>query len=193
MITILKYKGLFLCLFILTIIELVFTSDICAEGGFIQMRANQNANQPTIFNPGIDVVVDSRVIGVTGGAIRIEDSGTPIDDISVCIPENALPSDSNVKIGYNTGVPMPKDEAYGGVTLFLSVERVTEFQVPIEITVPFNNPAHVPVPYYIDEKGRLGSVQLIRVERDLGSFTFSTFHTAYPSWFTWFLVKTIRH
>lgn len=141
-----------------------------------------NANQPVTFSPGNDVTVTSKVIAQTGGTIEAGNSGTPIDGVQVQFPAGALPADTNVSLGYNTGTLTPNEGTYAGVALVLNTGAVTQFDQPVTIIVPFTDTSKVPVPYYVDSTGKLHPAQLITIDRTAKTFTFQTFHA---SWFTW--------
>jgi uncharacterized protein YfaP (DUF2135 family) len=145
-------------------------------------------NQPVTFTPGDNVTVASKEITTTGGAIEAGSSGTPIDGIQVQFPAGALPTDTNISLGYNIGILTPNEGTYAGVALILDTGNITQFDQPVTITIPFTDTDTTPVPYYVDSEGKLRPMQLIEIDRTAKTFTFQTFHA---SWFTWILSKLI--
>lgn len=156
-------------------------------GGSSGGGSTTNPNQPVTFTAGTDAVITSKVIAQTGGTIEAGSSGTPIDGVKVQFPAGALPADTNVSLGYNTGTLTPNEGTYAGVALVLNTGSVTQFEQPVSITVPFTDITKVPVPYYVDSTGKLHPMQLMAIDRTAETFTFYTFHA---SWFTWILADT---
>jgi len=156
-------------------------------GGNSGGGAGNETKKPAVFTSGDDVNVTSKTIAATGGTIEAGSSGTPIDGVQVQFPAGALPADTNVSLGYNTGSLTPNEGTYAGVVLILKAGTVTQFDQPVTITVPFTDTSKVPVPYYVDDSGKLHPMQLIKIDRTTETFTFQTFHA---SWFTWLFADT---
>jgi uncharacterized protein YfaP (DUF2135 family) len=170
------YKFSFLVAIILCLMILIG----CGGGG--SNNVGNTMNHPVIFSPGNNVTVNSQAISRMGGTISAGTTGTPIDGVMVQFPSGALPADSNVTLGYNTGTLTPNSGSYSGVVLDLKVQNTSKFDQPVSITAPLANADQIPVPFYVDMDGRLHPAQLIKIDRTAMTFTFQTFHA---SWFTW--------
>ncbi|HEX3045862.1 MAG TPA: hypothetical protein VHY08_13980 [Bacillota bacterium] len=158
----------------------------CGNNNTSQVNSN---NKPITFASGNNIPVTSTMIEVTGGTIEIGNLGTPIDGVKVEFPAGALPADSNVSVGYDTGLLAPNAGSYSGALLNLDVQNTKDFDQPVSITAPLPDADKIPVPYYVDNNGKLHPVQLIEVDRTNMTFTFQTFHA---SWYTW-IYDTIKY
>ena len=139
------------------------------------------------FFPGTDTIVTSKSIDAYGGVITIQNTGTPIDGVTVSVPAGALNKTTTFSVGYNTGALSLVSGTPSGVILILDGGGVTTFANPITITAPFNGDNTViPVPYYIDASGKLHLAQLVNVDRTAKTISFQTFHA---SWYTWVIAN----
>jgi uncharacterized protein YfaP (DUF2135 family) len=102
--------------------------------------------------------------------------------VEVSFPAGALPRNTTVSLGYNSGTLTPKEGTFSGCVLVLNTQFVSDFAMPVSITVPFTGTTKVPVPYYVDEAGKLHPVQLVVIDRTAGTFTFQTFHASLYTW-----------
>jgi uncharacterized protein YfaP (DUF2135 family) len=142
----------------------------------------------SLFTPGAETPLVQQLIGVSGGTIVLENTGTPLDGITVSIPPGALDTAETFTVGYNSGNLNPVDGRASGIVLTINAGGSVEFNHPVRITVPFHgDPDEVPVPYYIDPDGRLHAAQIVRLDRDNNLFVFQTFHA---SWFSWLIPTT---
>jgi uncharacterized protein YfaP (DUF2135 family) len=142
-----------------------------------------------IFSPGTDTIVTSKSIDAYGGTITTQNTGTPIDGITVFVQPGTLKKTTTFSVGYNTGNLSLPSGTPSGVILNIDGGGVKEFINPITITAPFNGDMTVmPVPFYIDHSGKLHAVQLINIDRTSKTFSFQTFHA---SWFTWAIVEIV--
>lgn len=143
------------------------------------------APNPAHFKPGADVSVVSTQVGPKGAVLQAGKSGTPIDGISVEIPPGALPKDTAVTLGYNTGkLTVPSGDA-SGVFVRLTAGTLLEFQEPIKIHFSYDAArwkGRVLVGYAIDDKGQLSPVDSGAKDGKAGE---ATFITMVPLLFTW--------
>jgi len=137
---------------------------------------------PVIFAIGNDIAELSQSVSPTGGSLTITDPSSPIYGVVVNFPAGALPQSTNVTIGYNNGSLTPNSGTYSGINILVEVPGIKGFTQPVEITVPFDKPNSIPIPYYIAIDGTLRPCQLVKVDRINKTFTFQTFHA---SLFTW--------
>lgn len=133
------------CLFILTLI-VISTSN---KGETMKTLS------PVIFKPGADVLLVSQLIGMNGGTVKIDHAETPLYGVVIRFPQGALLKDTEISIGYNSGSLTPNEGTYSGSTLVIKAKGVVDFECPVEIAVPFHDPDKMPVPYYIDDDGKL--------------------------------------
>jgi len=150
------------------------------------MQFSAIPTEPVEFDEGDDIPELSQTIQPAGGTLTVNDPDSPIYGIEVTFPGGALPQETQVTIGYNTGSLSPNRGEHSGVNLIIETPGLKNFSQPVEITVPFNDPtgSSVPCPYYIEEDGSLSPVYLAAIDRVNGTFTFNTFHA---SLFTWII------
>ncbi|MDR1917153.1 MAG: hypothetical protein LBQ58_11330 [Synergistaceae bacterium] len=134
--------------------------------------------EPVIYYPGEDVVVVSKVIGASGGTIEAGNTGAPIDGVKVSFPVGALQSDTEIRLGYNTGSMTPNNGTWSGSAIMLEGDGVSDFGAPVEITVPSTAAYGIIVPYYVEESGRISPCQLINIDTLEQTATFVTFHAS---------------
>lgn len=138
------------------------------------------------FTPGAEIeVTPPQTIGPTGGAINAP-PGSALAGISVEIPAGALSRNSDVSLLSNTGTLATIAGAHSGKNIVLHSSTVTTFDQPVSITIPFSPSQGIPVPYFVDESGRLHVLQLLRIDATNNTATFQTFHA---SIFTWIMDK----
>ena len=107
---------------------------------------------PVVFQPGEDHIVVTQIIGAAGGTIQVVNTGTPIDGVKVVFPAGALPSDTTVTLGYNTGTLTPNYGVWDGKTVVLSTSGVNAFGDLVKITIPYKHENNmVPLPSYINK------------------------------------------
>ena len=140
------------------------------------------------FIPGTNSPVTSGQIGTAGGMIQALEG--PIAGIKIQIPESALLSDNTVSLGYNNGTLYSSSpDVFSGIVLSLDLSPEHAFDKPLIVTVPFNDDGTIiPMPYYIDLKGKLHPVELVNIDRVAKEFSFATFHA---SLFTWFFGEPV--
>jgi len=186
------------CFFLIIGLMLLMFSVGC--GGNSENNGNNENNEenikpPSQFVPGTTTDVINATISPLGGVIEAKDTGTPIDGIKVEFPEGALTSDAGVFLGYNDGslkldeTLKPKHDNFFGKALCLNVSNANKFNKPITISVPFEYDDAVPVPYYVDDFGKLHLVQLTEINREIGEFSFQTYHASLFVWIYEFFFK----
>lgn len=142
--------------------------------------------QPVLGNNNI---ISLSTVGAAGGTIEVTDADSPLYGTRVEFPAGALAGGNAVSIGVNPGTLFPNSGVFSGVILSLNLSQEKTFSLPVRISVRFaGDPELVPVPYYIDDNGRLNPVQLVEIDREGGYFVFETFHA---SLFTWIYEHTI--
>ena len=136
------------------------------------------------FNEGIDILEVTEEITPNGGTLLVSDPSSPIYGVTIQFPGGALPQNTSVSVGYNTGSLTPNRGIYSGVNLIIETPGVEHFSQPVEIIVPFNDASGnaVPVPYFINEDGTLSPAQLISINRVDNTFTFHAFHASLWTW-----------
>ncbi|MCB1219532.1 hypothetical protein KDL30_02570 [bacterium] len=136
------------------------------------------------YIPGEVTMGDSAVVDLENGAVLEGDAGTPLEGVSVLIPEGAMPTATSIAIGYNDGIVIPVAGNWSGTIIEIGDEPLV-FDVPVEITVPYSgNPDEVPVPYYINDDSKLEACMVQEVNGSEGTMTFITLHA---SRFTWII------
>jgi uncharacterized protein YfaP (DUF2135 family) len=138
--------------------------------------------KPAIFEKGINQIVTEQLIDVTGGTIIIGNENTPIDGIKIEFPAGALQTQTNVRVGYNTGTLTPRSGIYSGTALMIEMGKNYIFDQPVTITAPLQQENTVPVPYYIDDDGKLHLAQIISIDRANKTFSFQTFRASLFAW-----------
>lgn len=135
------------------------------------------------FSPGTDTALTSKTIDAYGGVLQIQNTGTPLDGVTVSVPPGALDRTTTFSVGYNTGTLSVPDGTPSGTVLLIDAGAVKTFAQPVTITVPFfGDNTVIPVPYYIAPDGSLKLAQLVNVDRTAHTLIFQTFHA---SWYTW--------
>ncbi len=120
-------------------------------------------NSPIQFRTGNDNIVDTQKVGSAGDEIIIENTNTPIDGVKITFPAGALSEEVDVSVGYNDGTLTPNSGTFSGTVLILEVPEINEFDQPVTITVPFTDDGTTPVPYYIDDNGKLHPTQIVSI------------------------------
>lgn len=161
-------------------------SDTATETGYVVVAGDRL--EPADFEPGAEVGVISEVVGPEGADL-VGPAGTPLEGVLVSFPPGAVELDTQVDLGYETGTLTPAMGEAGDTVIVLNVTGDDVFEQPVEITFPFPEAAKgddVPVPYHIDDAGRLSLANLVEVDWEAGTATFQIFHA---SLFAWILQK----
>lgn len=140
--------------------------------------------KPAQFEFGKEVIVQSTVVNHSGGTYKIENSDTPINGITVEIPEGALDKEVNIIMGYNDGQLNLRAGKGSGVIFILRTEPGITFLKPIKIMVPYQvsiNPLGV-AGYAIDENGRLHLLDTGGISEADGTVSFYTFKPLLLTW-----------
>jgi len=132
---------------------------------------------PAIVELGQDIAQVSQMIGAAGGTVYAPAS-SPIEGVYVEFPEGALPEQTQVSLGYNTGYIVPVIGEFIEPILTLSAGETTEFAAPVFINVPFNPEQGFPIPYYINDDGTLELMTITGVDNETGILTYATFHAS---------------
>lgn len=145
----------------------LIVSTLAASGGSaIHYDRSLPAFVPEVahFNPGTEVAVTSpQTISPFGGTVHAP-PGSPLAGVSVEIPAGALPINSDISLSLNTGTVTTVAGTHSGINIVLHSSTVTTFAQPVSITIPFSPSQGIPVPYFIDESGRLHLVQLLSID-----------------------------
>ena len=134
---------------------------------------------PVNFTFGLDRIVTSQRVGAGGAKIKIENTGTPVDDVEVEILPDTFKRDHEVSVGYNNGTLIPAAGVYAGFAIVLKIDNKSyngheEYKYPIKITIPCKDMDKVPVPYYVAKSGNLHLAQTIRYVIEEGKFEIVT-------------------
>lgn len=143
-----------------------------------------NSLKPAYFEHGQTIVVKSFKVNDSGGLLEIGNLGTPIDGMVIEIPKGALDREVTLSVGYNDGMLNLRAGKSSGIVVVLSADSLSSFQKHITIKVRFNpsiNPKTI-VGYEIDKQGRLHSIDIGSIEKEIGVVSFFTFK---PLMFTW--------
>ncbi len=130
-----------------------------------------------LFTAGTELILVEETIGPEGGTIAAP-AGSEIEGVRVEIPSGALRVETTVELGINDGSLNVVAGEPDGDVIVLDTGEVTYFHEPVSITFPFDHGEGMPVPYYIDDNGRLHVAQLVSVDRETGEATFVTFHAS---------------
>jgi len=192
-------KYIIIFIFVLLILIPVFAYDLNNENNKFGKTLMQPYNKlidyksqkkrgPVVFKMGTTTVEKTVLISTNGGSISVDNPNSPIYGIKVEFPGGALPQNTNVTIGYNTGTINPNQGVYSGINLYLNTPNVSVFNQPVKITVPYNDPlgTAVPCPYYIQEDGSISPVFLLDINHQNKTFTFITFHGT-SDLYTWII------
>ena len=160
-----------------------------AAGSTVALVVSKGPEGAAQFTPGDEEMSDP--ISVDDDGATLEGlAGTPIEDVVVHIPAGALHEQTDIQLGYNDGVVAAVAGSPSGVVLDVDAGTTEQFDIPIEISFRYAEGGtkaamdYVPVPYHIDEEGKLHLMSLIEVDPIEGAATFETYHA---SWFTWIL------
>jgi hypothetical protein len=154
---------------------------------------NMATSSAPYFVPGKTIVVRSIQVGPDGGALKIDNTGTPADGVVIEVHKGALSQEVTLSLGYNDGkLENLQEGKASGTTLVLSTTPKVDFSVAmdgsaVQITVPYDSstkPLAIS-PYAIDEKNRLQPLQLEAIDKVTSHARFATFH---PVMFTWVYV-----
>lgn len=129
-------------------------------------------------------VVSSCVVDAAGADIAAGQTGSPIDGMVVHIPPGALEFPDRISLGYSTKSVHIRSGGGSGVVVVLQAQTLKWFKKSVSIEVHFRATPRptIVIPYRIDAKGGLHSVQLSRLDLDQSTFWFDTFS---PGEFTW--------
>ncbi|MCG8473585.1 MAG: hypothetical protein MI742_17275 [Desulfobacterales bacterium] len=161
----------------------------CGGGSSGGKNANKNTKSGASFQAGNETIVAIRTITDAGSTLEITDTGTHLDGAKIIFPAGALPADTEVKVGLNDGtvqLPQGSRSPAPPQTITLHTGETTHFNQLVEITLPYNDDAHIPTPFYIDEANQLRPVTVTRIDTDKKTFSFVTAHAS-----TWTWVKDI--
>lgn len=138
----------------------------------------------TTWTPGEEVILISEMMGFSGGTLT-GPVGTTLEGVSVRFPLGALPGNSLIEVGYQTGT---LSTATGVVTrepLVLHINGGSAiFEEPVQLTVPLTPPngyGHedgIQVPFYLTPEGTLELMTLESVDLVNATVTFQTFHAS---------------
>lgn len=138
---------------------------------------------PPQVTPGSDVMVATEAIGPLGGSIE-GSPGSPVEGIRVDFPAGALPTDTAVSIGYNTGTVEFNGVPLESPILSLECAGPAEFEKPVLITVPSSDELP-PSVLYLHDDGSYEGVHLTEFDEQASTFSFETWHAS--SWFWLYL------
>ena len=155
-------------------------------GGWVALSGYVMAmSPPAHFERGRDIPVLTAQVGPQGATLKLGNTGTPVDGISVEIPAGALERDTTVTLSYNTGtLSLPSGEGCG-VFLGLATERVNTFRQWVTIRVHYDAQRYaktVVVGYCIDDKDRLRAVNTEAQDSRAGTVAFSTYVPLLLTW-----------
>ncbi|MEN3942249.1 hypothetical protein WJU23_13205 [Prosthecobacter sp. SYSU 5D2] len=131
---------------------------------------------------GTDTVLDSEPVDPNAGNTLEVETG-PLAGLRVVVPAGAIPSPSTFSLARNSMTLVPNSGRYPGHTINIKTDGATDFNEPLQITVPIeDDDSLIPVPYYIDENGFLQVCQIISIDRNADTMTFETFHASFFTW-----------
>ena len=131
-----------------------------------------------VFEPGTDTITLNPTLTVQGGTLT-GPAGSPIEGVVVTFPPGALPRDSQISLGYNSGTVTPGSGTWGNKVILLSSSAVSKFELPVTIRVPFNQSGDILVPYYIDANKKFHLMTITQIDRSAHTVTFETYHASY--------------
>jgi len=135
----------------------------------------QGAQRAT-FKPSGFVVLRTEKIGKEGKSFKIENSSSPLDGIEITFPEDALPAEQSLAVGYSSGTFSIKAGRPSGAVL--SIRSLTgtalPFARPVAIALPMVPGTPMPVPYNISPDGTMSALPFGWYDRYAGKYTFYT-------------------
>ncbi|MBN2858517.1 MAG: hypothetical protein JXN63_08975, partial [Candidatus Delongbacteria bacterium] len=154
----------------------------CSEEGSTEPQITTDSG--AIFAIGDDVDIVTETLSDAGGTIAISGTGTHLDGAFFIFPAGALPSTTNITIGYNEGtLNLPEGMSSSGAkTLSIHTDGVSKFSQPVEITIPYYDEQNLPIPFYVDENKQLKPVLVTNINKIDKTLTFLTTHASLWTW-----------
>lgn len=153
-----------------------------AWGGGVSPQAPQQGGAQ--FVVGSTIGSSSFRVGSKGGSFLI----TPpvsLESVRVTVPPNALAQETELTLGFNNGVFLPRKGIASGYIVFLTASQQTQFLHPVTITITTDKHGYDRNPMGFSVDGENGSkIRLLdsTFDRKNRSITFYTFR---PLMFTW--------
>ena len=139
----------------------------------------------TQFEYGITKIIKQFNVDSKGGTFKISEADTPINNVSIEIPYEALEKEITISIGYNDGKLIPRTGKSSGVILVIESDKKTvKFKKHITITLSYDtsvNPKWI-IGYQIDNNGKLHAVDTGKMDREFGTISFYSFKTLMMTW-----------
>ena len=137
------------------------------------------------FQYGITKIIKQFNVDSKGGTFKISETDTPINNISIEIPPEALEKEITISIGYNDGKLIPRTGKSSGVIIVIESDKKTAlFRKHITITIPYDisiNPKCI-IAYQIDKNGKLHTVDTGKMDSEFGTVSFYSFKTLMMTW-----------
>ena len=130
--------------------------------------------QRAAFKPFGSTILRTEKIGKDGKSFKIENSSSPLDGIEITFPEDALPDEQNIFVGYSSGAFSVKAGRPSGAVLSIGslTSAVLPFARPVAITLPMVPGTPMPVPYSISPDGTMNALPLGWYDRYAKKYTF---------------------
>jgi hypothetical protein len=127
---------------------------------------------------GQSTTVDEQPMDGTGGSITAP-VGSPIEGTTLTIPAGAFEATTQVSLGFNDGSVTFEHGSQLGSIIEIQTDYGQPFVKPITITVPVStDPNTLPIPYYINEQGRLEPAEMTALDHIAGTMTFEAWHAS---------------
>lgn len=131
---------------------------------------------------GSEVAVSTAPVDSSGATVTLDQGDAA--GVTIRFQEGTLDQAATVRIRQLSASLTPRSGTFSGIVLDVDTGDQDNFQIPMEITIPFDPAREFPVPYYVHEDGTLEPCQITRVDMNAGTLSFHSFHT---SPFTWIL------
>jgi hypothetical protein len=140
--------------------------------------------QPAHYKQGKTVFVTSVKVDGKGGVIEIRNTGTPIDNTTIDIPQGTFEQEVTLSVGYDNGTLQLRSGRGSGIVMILTITPEHTLQKPLTVTVVFD-PVLKPetiVGYQIDNKGFLHALDIKSIDKVKGAVSFCTFQALMFTW-----------
>ncbi len=135
------------------------------------------------FSYGESLPLLTESIGPSGGVIRIENSGTPLDGVEISVPSGVLQPSTLITVGTNSGKFDLASDPLANVVLEIEIsDGQDHFDKPLLITIPYDHNYEAPIPFYITDDGKARVAQRIDSDQINGVIKFHTYHASAWSW-----------
>jgi hypothetical protein len=170
-----------------TLLKIACVVLVAVAAIFLWARRNNGSvmDQPkaAAFMNGRTSVVTTVQVGQQGGTVEVHAVGTPVDGITIQIPEGSLAAPISLSVGYNDGKLSPSSGVPSNIVVVLTADRTVTFGKYITADVSFtpNKKYKAIIGYSIGPKG-LRPLDVINVDMARGKASFVMFTLTMFTW-----------